>query len=96
MADERDRLYAAPAAMEILRLGWTELDLASRPKAHQAKLELARQLGAQTTLPVAWVAQRLSMGSRAHLAWRLKGHTSRKPAQPEGPGQTLLAIGQPP
>jgi hypothetical protein len=57
-----------------------------------AKLQLAHQLRAQTTCSVAWVAQRLSMGSRAHLAWLLKGGTTSKPTQPDGPGQTLLAI----
>ncbi len=91
-------LYLVPARRPIWlrqaleRPGWTELDLANRPKGHQAKLELAHQLRAQTTLPVAWVAQRLSMGSRAHLAWLLKSRKNPKPAQPEAPGQTLLAI----
>jgi hypothetical protein len=51
-------------AQALQRLGWTELDLVNRPKGHPAKLQLAHQLRAQTTLSVAWVAQRLSMGSR--------------------------------
>jgi hypothetical protein len=73
-------------------LGWTELDLVDRPKSHPAKLQLAHQLRAQTTLSVAWVAQRLSMGSRAHLAWLLKGGKPSKRTQPDGPSQALLAI----
>ena len=79
-------------AQALERLGWTELDLAIRPKGHSAKLELAHQLRAQMTLSVAWVAQRLSMGSRAHLAWLLKGGKSRKLTQAERPGQRLLAL----
>jgi REP element-mobilizing transposase RayT len=76
----------------LQRLGWTELDLVDRPKSHPAKLQLAHQLRAQTTLSVAWVAQRLSMGSRAHLAWLLKGGKPSKRTQPDGPSQALLAI----
>jgi len=79
-------------AQALQRLGWTELDLVNRPKGHPAKLELAHQLRAQTTLSVAWVAQRLSMGSRGHLAWLLKACKHTKPTQPEAAGQTLLAI----
>ncbi len=79
-------------AQGLERLGWTELDLANRPKGDPAKLELAHQLRARTTLSVAWVAQHLSLGSRAHLAWLLQGRDTRKPAQPERPGQTLLAM----
>ena len=79
-------------AQALQRLGWTELDLVNRPKGHPAKLELAYQLRAQTTLSVPWVAQRLTMGSRAHLAWLLKGRKTSKPTQPDGPDQTLLAI----
>ena len=51
---------------------------------------------ARTTLSVAWVAQRLSMGSRAHLAWLLKGRKTNKPTQPERPGRTLIAMGSRP
>ena len=77
-------------AQGLERLGWTELDLANRPKGDPAKLELAHQLRARTTLSVAWVAQRLSLGSRAHLAWLLKGRNTRKPTQPERPARHCL------
>ena len=57
-----------------------------------AKLELAHQLRARTTLSVAWVARGLSLGSRARLAWLLKSRNTSKPTQPERPAQTLLAM----
>ena len=79
-------------AQGLERLGWTELDRVNRPKGDPAKLELAHQLRARTTLSVAWVARRLSLGSRAHLAWLLKSRNTSKPTQPEQPGQTLLAM----
>lgn len=79
-------------AQALQRLGWTELDLANRPKGHVDKLDLARQLRAQTTFSVAWVANRLSMGSRGHLAWLLKSHKTIKPTQPERTGQALLEL----
>jgi hypothetical protein len=79
-------------AQALKHLDWTEQDLVNRPKGHPAKLELAHQLRAQTTLSVAWVAQRLSMGTRAHLAWLLKGAKPSKSTRPHAPSQTLLAI----
>jgi len=79
-------------AQALTRLGWTELDLVNRSKGHPAKLELAHQLRAQTTLSVAWVAQRLSMGTRAHLTWLLKGAKPSKSTRPQGPVQAQLAI----
>jgi REP element-mobilizing transposase RayT len=56
----------------LQQLGWTEQELAVRPKGHPAKVELAQQLRAQTTQPMAWIAQRLHMGTRNHLAWLLQ------------------------
>ena len=53
------------------RLGWTEEDLASRRKGDPAKVRLAGQLRAQTTLPLAWIAQPLRMGSCGYLTWLL-------------------------
>jgi hypothetical protein len=36
------------------------------------KVELAWELRSQTTMPLAWIAERLNMGSRGHLAWLLQ------------------------
>jgi REP element-mobilizing transposase RayT len=56
----------------LRRLGWTEADLQARRKGEPRKVELARQLREQTTMPLAWIAGRLKMGSRGHLAWLLQ------------------------
>jgi putative transposase len=60
----------------LKRMGWSEADLKARRKGEPRKVELARQLRSQTTMPLAWIAERLSMGSRGHLAWLLqhRGH----------------------
>jgi REP element-mobilizing transposase RayT len=73
----------------LKRFGWTEQELVRRPKGHCAKVELARQLRAHTTMPMAWIAQRLCMGTRGYLAWLLQ---NRQPAHSQAPGQTLLPI----
>lgn len=55
----QEALGAASVSAEQLS-GWR--------KGHLFKLKLARQLRAETTVTMAWIAQRLSMGSRGHLA----------------------------
>jgi len=35
------------------------------------KVDLAGELRSQTTLPLAWIADRLNLGTRGHLAWLL-------------------------
>jgi hypothetical protein len=59
-------------------MGWTEQDLAARRKGDAAKVKLAASVRAETTMPLAWVAERLRMGSRGYLAWLL--HRQGKPA----------------
>ena len=56
----------------LQRLGWSEADLQARRKGEPRKIELAGQLRAQTTMPLAWITTRLNMGSRGHLAWLLQ------------------------
>jgi len=41
-------------------------------QAELQKVELAWELRSQTTMPLAWIAERLHMGSRGHLAWLLQ------------------------
>ena len=53
-------------------MGWTEADLKGRSKGHPQKVELAAELRAKTTMPLAWIAERLCMGTRGHLAWLLQ------------------------
>jgi len=46
----------------------------------------------KTTMPLAWIAERLSMGSRGHLAWLLQQRGKSPLAAPTG--QCLLGIWQ--
>jgi hypothetical protein len=55
-------------------------------------VELTRQLRAQTILPLAWIAERLSLGTRGHLAWLLQSRLERRRLPPAG--QRLLGISQ--
>jgi REP element-mobilizing transposase RayT len=62
-----DRLVKA----RLKALGWTAQDLATRRKGDPAKVKIAAALRAQTTMPLAWIAERLAMGSRGYLTWLL-------------------------
>ena len=53
-------------------LGWRAADLTARRKGDPAKVKLARAARAQTTMPLAWIADRLAMGSRGYLTWLLQ------------------------
>src|ERR1022692_2184419 len=57
----------------LKRLRWAEADLRARRKGERGKVQLARELRSKTTMPLAWIAERLNMGSRGHLAWLLQG-----------------------
>ena len=52
-------------------MGWTQKDLAARRKGHPANVKLAAEVRAGTTMPLAWLAERLAKGSRGHLTWLL-------------------------
>ena len=56
----------------LKRMGWSEADLKARRKGEPRKVELVWQLRSHTTMPLAWIAERLNMGSRGHLAWLLQ------------------------
>ena len=56
----------------LSRIGWTEQDLRGRGKGHPSKVELALESRDKTTMPMAWIAERLCMGTRGHLAWLLQ------------------------
>ena len=63
----------------LKRLGWNEVELKTWRKGDRRKVALARELRGQTTMPAAWIAERLSMGSRGYLAWLLG--SARKPKE---------------
>jgi REP element-mobilizing transposase RayT len=65
--------------------------LASRRKGHSFKVELAAKLRAETTVSVSWMAPRLAMGTRGHLAHLLylKGQTCAEPQQSNQPSLNM-------
>ena len=60
-------------------------------KGHPFKVELAGKVRAETTVTVAWIARRLSMGSRGHLTHLLYRQAHRIVA-PSGYDQPTLGI----
>jgi len=74
----------------LKRLRWREADLRARRKGEPGKVKLARELRSATTMPLAWIADRLSMGSRGYLAWLLGKRRKTKDKQPEQ--QPMLSI----
>jgi hypothetical protein len=92
-----------PARAKVLKAGrplsafgwssfprWSEGDLKARRKGEPRKVELAWELRSQTTMPLAWIAERLTMGTRGHLAWLLQQRGKSRPAAPAD--QCLLRI----
>jgi len=57
---------------QLRAMGWQEQDLMTRRKGDPAKVKLAATVRAQTTMPLAWIAKRLGMGSRGYLTWLLQ------------------------
>ncbi len=53
---------------ELDQRGWTEEHLERLTKGHEAKIEIARRLRAETIVTWAWIAEHLKMGSPAHAA----------------------------
>ena len=70
---EAEAVQAERRVVEGLkRMGWSEADLRARRKGEPRKIELAWELRSQTTMPLAWIAERLHMGTRGYLAWLLQ------------------------
>jgi REP element-mobilizing transposase RayT len=73
---------------EALRAGGvTEDQIAGWRKGHPFKVKLAAKLRAETTVTVSWIARRLAMGTRGHLAHLLylRGQTLSEPPQSHQP-----------
>jgi putative transposase len=72
---ELDHVLAERLAQDCLReVGWSRRDLEQNPKGDVIKVEIARQLRAQTPMTRRWIAQRLRMGSAGYLS-QLLGRT---------------------
>jgi len=88
---EAEAVQAERGVVEGLkRMGWSEADLKARRKGEPRKVELAWELRSQTTMPLAWIAERLNMGTRGHLAWLLHHRGQSRPTAPAD--QCLLRI----
>jgi hypothetical protein len=53
---------------ELRRRGWEEEALAARRKGDAEKVSVAKRLRRETTVTLAWIAERLQMGTKTHLA----------------------------
>ena len=53
---------------ELAKLDWTEAELGRRRKGDAGKVRIARRLRAETTMTLAWMAQRLQMGVWTHVS----------------------------
>ena len=53
-----------------------------RRKGEPGKVRLARDWRSKTLMLLAWIASRLNMGSRGHLAWLLQQRGSGRLAAP--------------
>jgi hypothetical protein len=69
--DRREPMFADDQDRQKF-LGWREEDLRARLKGETSKVELAQELRTQTAMPLAWIAQRLWLGSRGFLTWLLQ------------------------
>ncbi len=56
------------AREELKRLGWEREELERRRKGDPQKVRIAARLRRETTMTLAWIAERLRMGTSAHLA----------------------------
>ncbi len=71
-------------AEELRRLGWKEADLDQRRKGDPGKLEIVRRLRTETPMPLQWMADRLRMGTRTHLAHLLYWEGKPRPWRKKG------------
>lgn len=61
---------------ELKKLFWTEQDLTQRRKGDPGKVRIARRLRQETTMTLAWIAQRLRMGAWTHVSNLLRAEQS--------------------
>ena len=63
---------------ELRQRKWDEKTLSARRKGDAVKVAIAQRLRRETTVTMAWIAARLQMGTRAHLAHLLYWERRRK------------------
>jgi len=67
-------------AEALARMGWSEIDLPGRRKGDPGKVRLALLLRANTTMPLAWIANRFQIGARGYLTWLFQQQRNNKSA----------------
>ena len=91
VVQEAEAVQAERLVVEgIKRMGWSEADLGAKRKGEPRKVDLAWELRSRTTMPLAWIAERLHMGTRGHLAWLLQRRGQSRRTAPVD--QCLLGI----
>ena len=71
--------------------GGSEADRKARRKGEPRKGEQRWELRSRTTMPLAWIAERLlTMGTRGHLAWLLQHQDQNRLAAPDGQGRLRI------
>ena len=66
---ESDEMKAERIVVEELKSRrWDASELSKRRKGDEGKLAMARRLREETTMTMAWIAERLKMGTKTHLA----------------------------
>jgi REP element-mobilizing transposase RayT len=53
---------------EMKKLGWRKEELSRQIKGHREKVRIALRLRKETTMTLQWIAERLGMGTKTHLA----------------------------
>lgn len=66
-------------AEELQHRGWTPATLAEARKGDPEKVQIAQRLRRETTMTLDWIARRLRMGTRTHLAHLLYWSGREKP-----------------
>ena len=74
------------AQAELEALGWTAQDLQGRRKSDPQKVRIASRLRCETTMTLAWIAERLCMGAPTYVASLLQRHKQKGPNS----GETLF------
>ena len=62
----------------LKRAGWREEELVERRKGDPKKVKIALRLRRETTMTLAWIAQRLSMGTKTYLTHLLYWHKRKE------------------
>jgi hypothetical protein len=70
--EERQEAALAKAermvAEELKKRRWKHAQLDQKPKGDREKIKMAERLRCETTMTLAWIAERLRMGTKTHLA----------------------------